>query len=276
MRTNTRQLLYMPGLDKRANFKHDLLRDCMGWWPLTETAGFATDISEYGNNATKEGANWESTILGYAFQQSPIEVGLNAGSSANNFHGTNFSVSAWVWTDEVVSLGSKWVWGCWNNSDGSIAMRLRANQVWVYHDAGYSMFAVNAIEAKTWHHVLVTYDGSALKIYVDGVFVKQDGRTLGSSNTEPFYIGAINSGTGSNFDGYIQNIRTWKRTLDRADAFELYTNPWVGLQPTTTVISPRYFYFPPRPLSETIGTFKMRNLSFAPKSGGRTIIRKPS
>ena len=73
---------------------------------------------------------------------------------------------------------------------------------------------------------------------------------------------------------YEKNMRFFNRTLYQNEITELYTNPWVGLQPLTT--STRYFYFPPRPLSETIGTFKMRNLSFTPKSGGRTIIRKPS
>ena len=71
----------------------------------------------------------------------------------------------------------------------------------------------------------------------------------------------------------MQNIRFWSRELTDSEVLELYTNPWSGLNiPSAT----RYFYFPPRPLSETIGTFKMRNLSFTPKSGGRTIIRKPS
>jgi hypothetical protein len=222
-----------------------LMTNCVGWWPLTTTTGNTTeDISGQGNDATKTGAAWEDVGVGYAFEQVPTEAGLNAGSSANNFHGSNFSVSAWVWTDEVASTGSKWVWGCWNNSNGSIAMRVRVNQIWVYHDAGYSLYATNAVEAKTWHHVLVTYDGSTIRIYVDGVFVKQDGRTLGASNTEPFYIGQKDNSTSSSFDGYIQNVRTWSRTLSADEALLLYERPWEGIEYGDT-----FHYDPPAPAS---------------------------
>jgi len=96
---------------------------------------------------------------------------------------------------------------------------------------------------------------------------------LNTQTSSVFQIGGTGSSTRP-FAGNIQNMRFFNRTLYQNEITELYTNPWAGLQPLTT--STRYFYFPPRPLSETIGTFKMRNLSFTPKSGGRTIIRKPS
>ena len=223
-----------------------LMTNCVGWWPLTTTTGNTTeDISGQGNDATKTGAAWEDTGVGYAFEQAPTEAGLNAGSSANNFHGSNFSVSAWVWTDDVSGSTEKHVWGCWNNSNGSIAMRVRLNQVWVLHDAGYSLFAVNAVEAKKWHNILVTYDGSAFRIYIDGVFAKIDGRTLGASNTEPFYIGQKDNSTSQSFDGYIQNVRTWTRTLSADEALLLYERPWEGEASYGDV----FHYDPPAPAS---------------------------
>ncbi len=222
-----------------------LMTNCVGWWPLTTTTGNTTeDISGQGNDATKTGAAWADTGVGYAFDQSPTEAGLNAGSSANNFHGSSFSVSAWVWTDDVSGSTEKHVWGCWNNAAGSIAMRVRLNQVWVLHDAGYSLFAVNAVEAKKWHNILVTYDGSAFRIYIDGAFAKIDGRTLGASNTEPFYIGQKDNSTSQSFDGYIQNVRTWSRTLSADEALLLYERPWEGIEYGDT-----FHHDPPAPAS---------------------------
>ena len=279
MRTNTRQLLYMPGLDKRANFKHDLLRDCIGWWPLTETAGFATDISEHGNNATKEGANWESTILGHAFENGASSVGLDAGTGVSSLlASSDITVSFWLNPNSVTTGTRSAILANYNGTNGSLLVQQADSNLRIYIDTGSSVSFTANMVAGSWYHIAFTFNSSSnFKAYVNGTLVRDTGisRTA-TDNGQPFQIGSRpDTPTNKSLNGYIQNVRIWDRALLKSEVFELYTNPWVGLQPTTTVIGPRYFYFPTTlPLSETIGTFKMRNLSFTPKSGGRTIIKR--
>lgn len=276
MRTNTRQLLYMPGLDKRANFKHDLLRDCIGWWPLTETAGFATDISEHGNHATKEGANWESTILGYAFENGASSVGLDAGTGVSSLLASS-DITVSFWLNSNMSGTRSHILGNYNGNSGSLLVRRDGANFRVYKDAGGSVVFNANMVAGSWYHIAFTFNSSGnFKAYVNGTGTQNTGASRSATdNGQSFQIGSRpDTPTNQTLDGYIQNVRIWDRTLLKSEVFELYINPWVGLQPTTTVIGPRYFYFPSTPLSETIGTFKMRNLSFTPKSGGRTIIKR--
>src|SRR3989338_1477876 len=73
-----------------------------------------------------------------------------------------------------------------------------------------------------WHHVLGTYDGSKMKVYVDGVFEKecsQDG-DLGNTDSS-LYFGA-NYDDGSNLFGGLDDVAIWNRALSNSEVQELY------------------------------------------------------
>lgn len=68
------------------------------------------------------------------------------------------------------------------------------------------------IKAGTWQHVACTYDGTKQVIYVDGVAVKQAplaSGTFGTGDGAGLAIG-MNSPSGDNFDGAIDNVRIYK------------------------------------------------------------------
>ena len=58
-----------------------------------------------------------------------------------------------------------------------------------------------------WHHVAATFDGSYLKIYVDGKLVASEFTTksIGGSGDDTYWFNI-----GSGFDGYINELRVWK------------------------------------------------------------------
>jgi hypothetical protein len=90
------------------------------------------------------------------------------------------------------------------------------NRYWIYLDS------VRTIPAYTWVHVAGTYDGSALRIYVNGVLDASrpvTGTTC--ANSEPLAVGAKNRTvtgvTEAYFDGRLDDVRVYGRALSAAE-----------------------------------------------------------
>ena len=100
--------------------------------------------------------------------------------------------------------------GFFGSCDGQLG------NTWRYVDS------VRTIRAKTWVHVASTYDGSALRIYINGILdtsLPVTGRTC--SNSEPLAIGAKNKTSAglieAYFDGRIDDFRIYSRALTAAE-----------------------------------------------------------
>ena len=69
------------------------------------------------------------------------------------------------------------------------------------------------LTASQWHHIACVYNGSSIKVYIDGV-EESSTNASGSISTysSSFYIGAYSGHTSSNvgnFDGFIDEVRIW-------------------------------------------------------------------
>lgn len=84
-----------------------------------------------------------------------------------------------------------------------------------------------------WHHVAVTYDGSTMSLYLDGV-LSASAKTQ-ANNTPAFdaalAIGAVSdplsmNGYDQNFRGYMQAVTVWNNSLSAADVITyMHTEP---------------------------------------------------
>ncbi len=82
------------------------------------------------------------------------------------------------------------------------------------------------IEAGAWTHVALTYDGSSMVMYKNGVDVAStsasgDLMLADPSSDEPFLIGR-NTEWGEYFDGVIDEVRLYNRALDASEVEGLY------------------------------------------------------
>ncbi|HUE71174.1 MAG TPA: DUF1553 domain-containing protein [Pirellulaceae bacterium] len=133
-----------------------------------------------------------------------------------------------------------WTIGLWVKADGSLSCplsliepdgdrrgieliwqkgRVQANLVHRWGASAIEIFTVEAISAKSWHQIVVSYDSSrkaaGLRVYFDGspttLEVKRD--TLGGTlvNRQPLRIGRRDSGLG--FYGLIDEVRMVQRAL---------------------------------------------------------------
>lgn len=141
-------------------------------------------------------------------------------------------------------LDRPWTIGLWVKADGSLSCplsliepeedrrgieliwqkgRLQVNLVHRWGASAIEVSTLEAVSAKTWHQIVVAYDGSqkaaGLRVFLDGsparLEIKRD--TLGGSlaNRQPLRIGRRDSGLG--FYGSIDEVRlVWRALDDRA------------------------------------------------------------
>ncbi len=83
-------------------------------------------------------------------------------------------------------------------------------------------------------HLVVTYDGTSQRVYIDGVRKNTQGGTIDTSG-EPIIIGAdpdaTNGGSlGNWFGGIIEYVSVYNRALSATEIAELYKNPDLPMQ----------------------------------------------
>ena len=84
----------------------------------------------------------------------------------------------------------------------------------------------NKYNDEKWHHVAVTYNGSAVSLYVDGKEIGKlatNNATIDNNSTQPLRIGANSLNIDKFFTGDIDEIRVWDRPLTLSEVEKAYT-----------------------------------------------------
>ncbi|WP_288438470.1 endo-beta-N-acetylglucosaminidase H [uncultured Chryseobacterium sp.] len=76
--------------------------------------------------------------------------------------------------------------------------------------------SATALNANTWYHVAATYDGSNMKIYINGILDATKAQTGSVNSTGAFNVGYLYN-TSRNFNGKIDEVRVWKRSLSQTE-----------------------------------------------------------
>lgn len=83
--------------------------------------------------------------------------------------------------------------------------------------------AENTVTLDTWYHIAATFDGSTMKIYIDGELVDslETTSTIGNAGTN-LVIGNWSLGQGRNVDATIDEVRIWNitRTAEEIDTYK--------------------------------------------------------
>ncbi len=142
---------------------------------------------------------------------------------------TNISVEAWIyaktfgntsWINSIVST-DRWTGG---NGEEGYVLRCGDGGKLSFNIASTTsswkeVISPAVLGTNKWHHVVGTYNGSVLKVYVDG-------EEVGSSNfsgtikvsTGPLRIGRMaESAQTREFDGSIEEVRIWNQALSLSD-----------------------------------------------------------
>ena len=105
--------------------------------------------------------------------------------------------------------------GISQTGDVIFSLNLGQNGNYTWTQLRHSGYPVNK-----WMHVAGTYDGSSMKLYIDGKLeAEQSASGIMSTNTEPLYIGT--RGGYSTWNGDISDVRIYDKALSENEITEL-------------------------------------------------------
>lgn len=92
--------------------------------------------------------------------------------------------------------------------------------------------------AGQWYHVVGTYDGATIKVFVNGELKNSQALTTTiGSNTYPLYLGENSQQTGRKWSGDIDEIKIFDRALPDSEVLSMYVNESQGLERSGTLRS---------------------------------------
>ncbi|HUJ71319.1 MAG TPA: putative Ig domain-containing protein [Verrucomicrobiae bacterium] len=210
------------------------------WWKFDQTSGtIATDsagtasgtLSNFAFTAT---SGWTTGIIGGALAFDGVDDFVHLDSSQLNLT-NNFSVSAWLRPHDAIngacsylSVRSRYASSGFNFEINKTGLQLTGQTT-----AGWQIigFYGGQFHNDTWYHVVVVYDKSTIKVYINGVAITADfgadpnlGGDFIMDPTASSKIGAenANSDLGYVFNGLIDDLRIYNRTLIPAEIQALY------------------------------------------------------
>ncbi|MDD4531684.1 MAG: prepilin-type N-terminal cleavage/methylation domain-containing protein [Candidatus Pacebacteria bacterium] len=245
-------IVTMSGVTAKANIaksqvfsnslRNALMLNLVSEWKMDEGSGSSTvDSWSSGNNGFL--VNFASVAVGYGDTNNDgwmSSLGCVSGSCLK-FYGSN----------DYISLGSKnnldylqfltveaWVKPLAYNSYG----RIVSNQVWSsgtwalmnsgttgiiqfgisnQNDNRITINSISQVPLNQWSHIVGTWDGSTMKIFINGIKESEGLQTGYISSSNVITIGAGNLG-GSPFAGVIDNIRAYNSAVPASRIKEQY------------------------------------------------------
>lgn len=210
----------------------------VGYWPFTNASNIGGDSSGQGNTLTTASGTPVHSEIGEFVGGS---LYLDGNTSLNTLSGTFPSGIPTGASSYTIAVWEKAAAGCpdnggfvgWGNNSGSQANNLRLNGVnsvnnyWFANDFTVSGLAVNPLDGN-WHAIVVTWDGTTQKMYVDGINVGSRTPTSPNVQAANFIVGATTADV--KFNGLMQNLLIVNRALNTAEVTN-YQTGFVSLNP---------------------------------------------
>ena len=188
-------------------------------WLCPSIQDSPNDLSGNGNDGTYNGGmgtvadTSNGGSLAYDFDGVDDYLDLN---DPWNFAG-NYSYSLWFNKDSgqsVQVIGNRDA-----NVDGWMVYIGGTNNLAVYNDATQTLGSAAIVGNSTWYCITVTYDGTNLKLYVDGTLVSSVASAQQTASTRNAEIGRYTNNV--TFNGLVDDVRIYNRVLTQAEITHL-------------------------------------------------------
>ena len=205
-------------------------------WPFDEGSGTAVhDTSGHGNNGVISGdAQWVSGFSGSALSFDGNTGRMRVPDSASLDPTNAVSVTAWIRATEpqgdfnyILAKGASGClaasYGLYTGPNGGLMFYVARNRGLTYTrspDAGHGVWN------GSWHLVVGTYDGSSVRLYLDGSQVGN-----GTAHTGPIdydfpdndlFIGHYNTCPTEDFHGEVDSAQIYNRALTPSEIHDTY------------------------------------------------------
>lgn len=222
------------------NLLHPLSNDIQGYWLFNEKAGsIANDISGRRNHGSlsgmapnTQGSGWTGSKQGGGLAFDDINDYVDCGNDKSLDISTKGSISALIYPTNVVNFCT--IVGKMGADDlhSSIYFFIANNNAYlrVYDVTGAWIAVAAPIVANKWQHVVGTYDGTNLRIYMDGALIHTDSPVPTINiNTASVRIGGNGRWATELFEGIIDNVIYWTKGISSFDVKQLYQKPYCML-----------------------------------------------
>ncbi|MCP4262153.1 MAG: LamG domain-containing protein [Planctomycetes bacterium] len=221
----------------------------VGVWLFDEGSGdVALDSSGNGNDGTLNGPEWTNDskfdgALEFKGDGSYIEFATGESMKLQQF-----TFMAWFNTRKLDGYGHIFQTGTdWNDMAGYVVRVHQeggAQSGLAFGPANTTTFVTGpALEADTWYHMALTFDGTTAILYLDGVNVASgDGQGEIMYDDQPVRIGTHSHDTGAAFDGFIDEVALFDAALEPEDIVAIMNGGLSGIlgdQPLASRPSPK-------------------------------------
>lgn len=199
--------------------------DCV---PINELV-FWAQANNSSNSSTilkdKSNTNHNGTIVGATLKNGILEFDgvddyVNLGFTSYDFKN---SIS-YVMYVKIDNSAKKWInlFGNWEGAGGGIEVN-ESNKIWTAFHNGSSYVGLNnssVLSNNTYYTIIATFDGSNIKIYLDGKLEGTKASTALKTSPVPIYIGANppSSGSASNFAKmFLREAMIYDRALSESE-----------------------------------------------------------
>ena len=180
-----------------------------------------SDVSGNNNNGAITGATWTTQgRFGSALSFNGVNNVVRIASSLSLNVSSAMTLEAWIkptaaqsgWRTIMQREAEAYFLNA-SNSDGA----LLPSGGGTFNGTTAYVSGTTANPVNVWTHVALTYDGAALRLYVNGVLAANQSRSGAiQTNSNPVWIGG-NSPYGEYFQGLIDEVRIYNRALSQAE-----------------------------------------------------------
>ena len=206
----------------------NLQNGLVGYWPFN---GNANDASGNGNNGTVNGATLTTDRFGnsnsaYLFNRDELD---NIEITVNNLPINNDSKTISVWTKwdpvqiqnaaHIINYGAPF-----GETGTAFGLMVYQGNNW-YNYSHINDLNSNALADSNWTSLVTTYENGQRKIFVNGIIANSDNILLNTKLTNLLVGKAVYLASGSTnyFNGKIDDIGVWNRSLTPQEISQLYT-----------------------------------------------------
>jgi len=213
-----------------ADIKNDFATDLVAYYELEESSGVRVDShGSFDLNDTNTVGQATGKIGNCADFEASNSEGLQTGSDFTELSGINtISVSVWLKL-ESNQTGFSFICGVNNGALETWAI-FKVNNTWYWRLNGdipsSTTWNQSAIGVGTWRHIVGTYGGNRVKLYLDGVELGSNNHTtsIRTNAPAPLSLGHRPDNTDGYYDGLIDEVGLWERELTSSEVTDIYNS----------------------------------------------------
>ncbi|PYK29702.1 MAG: hypothetical protein DME57_09485, partial [Verrucomicrobia bacterium] len=196
----------------------------VSWW---KAEGDANDSQDSNNGTLQNGATFTTGEVGQAFSLDGTDDYVEVSDSSNISFTGPFTIDAWIKTTDNTSehgIVEKYDGGGQNgyffrlaSGTGRLVFGI-CNGVTCESVAGATQVSIS-----TFHHVAAIFDGSSLKVYLDGNLDGSASTSIAPGDgTNPLEIGARGGSPGNFFSGLVDEVELFNRALSDTEVASIF------------------------------------------------------